>query len=70
MRIFSMMAADEEYQKMQAEYEKEKRWFERFTERLPRRLRNRLWGYPGMFYLMHHRMLTRICEEMRFSDET
>lgn len=68
-RIYSMAEADPDYTKMKAEYEPAKTWFEKVVGRLPKKLRNRLFTYPGMGYFMHHRMLTIICENMKFCDE-
>lgn len=61
--------ADGEYQRMLAEYEPAKERFTKLVDRLPKRLRNLLWSYPGMGYLMHGKMLTLICEHMKFADE-
>lgn len=68
-RIYEIAEADEEYGQMLAEYEAAKDRFERFVNRLPRKLRNLLWSYPGMGYFLHHRMLTIICKNMIFPDE-
>lgn len=68
-RIYELLASDAEYCKMKAEYEPGRAWFEKNVGRLPKRLRNRFWTYPGLGYFMHHRMLTLICRNMKFGDE-
>ena len=68
-RIYQLAETDAEYRKMKAEYEPGKAWFEKTMGRLPEKLRNRVWAYPGMGYFMHHRMLILICRNMKFVDE-
>lgn len=68
-RIYEMAQKDREYCGIQAEYEPGKAWFEKNVDRLPKKLRSRLWTYPGMGYFLHHRMLTLICQNMKFADE-
>ena len=68
-RIYEMLESDPEYAKMKAEYESAKGRFTQLTDRLPKKLRNLLWTYPGMGYFLHHRMLNFICEHMKFRDE-
>ena len=68
-RIHAMAEADPDYIRMKAEYEPGKKWFENVVGRLPRKLRNRLFIYPGMGYFMHHKMLNIICDNMKFCDE-
>ena len=68
-RIDQLAQADAEYRKMRSEYDLAKQRFTKLTDHLPRKLRNLLWSCPGMFYLMHHRMLTLICQNMKFYDE-
>ena len=68
-RIHAIAEADPDYIQMNAEYEPARIWFEKVVTRLPNGLRNRLFTYPSMGYFMHHRMLTIICENMKFFDE-
>ena len=68
-RIYQMAEADPDYIQMKAEYEPAKKWFEKVVGRLPKKLRNRLFTYPGMGYFMHHKMLNIICDHMKFADE-
>ena len=68
-RIYEMLDSDPECAKMKAEYESARSRFTKLTDRLPERLRNLLWTYPGMGYFLHHRTLNLICEHMKFPDE-
>lgn len=70
VRIYKMAEADPDYIKMKAEYDVGKAWFEKVVSRLPKKLRNHLFVYPGMGYFMHHQMLNIICNNMKFIDET
>ena len=67
--IYKLAEQDEKYRTIKKEYDAGKVWFEKVTNKLPRKLSNKLWVYPGMGYFMHHRMLTLICENMKFIDE-
>ena len=69
LRIYEMMGKSAEFTEMKAALDPVKHWFDRFTARLPRRLRNRLREYPGMMFFMHHRIMDAICENMKFLDE-
>ena len=68
-RIHELAEQDTQYRQMQAEYHAGKAWFDWITGFLPRNLRNRFWQYPGTEYFMHHRILTIICNHMKFIDE-
>ena len=68
-RIYEMTKRDPEFQKMYKDYAPGKEWFIKTTDKLPKELSNKLWQYPGMGYFIHHRMLTLICEHMKFEDE-
>ena len=68
-RIYELAEADSEYRKIYAEFEPAKDRFTKLTNLLPKRTRNLLWSYPGLGYFLHHRMLTVICQYMKFSDE-
>ena len=68
-RIHRMLEKDPEYVKMVDEYKKAENLFSGFTNRLPRKWSSFLWTLPGMGYLLHHKMLNYICENMIFSDE-
>ena len=68
-RIMELARADAEFQKMFRDYEPAKERFEKLVDKFPLPLRNLLWSYPGMGYFLHGRMLTIICEHMKFEDE-
>lgn len=68
-RIMELARKDEEYRHMMEEYGPAKTRFEKFVDKLPLPVRNLLWSYPGMGYLLHGRILTLVCEHMRFPDE-
>ena len=68
-RILELVREDREYAEMRREYESAKSRFEKFVEKFPMPIRNLLWSYPGMGYLLHNRILTAICENMQFPDE-
>ena len=69
-RIMEMAKRDRECGLLLAEYESANRRFAEITDRLPAGLRRFLWKLPGTGYYLHHRMLTLICENMRFPEET
>lgn len=68
-RIRQMADRDPEIQKMKKEYEKGRTWFEKATKWMLPTLHSKWWNFPGMAHLIHHRMLTLICENMEFIDE-
>ena len=69
MRICELCDGDERIQQMRVYFEPAMKFFDRFTRWLPFPLRNRLREYPGMGRFIHGRMLTLICENMKFMDE-
>ena len=68
-RIWNMVQADAEIQKMNREYEKGREWFVKATKWMPSRLHTKWWNFPGMSYFIHQRTITLICENMKFQDE-
>ena len=54
---------------MMAEYEAAQTRFRKFADKMPRRLRNLLYSYPGMGYFLYHQMLNLVSETMIFPDE-
>lgn len=70
MRIMKLAERDEEFRRISAELAQAEKYFEAFTLTLPEEQRNLLRSCPGMEYFRFHRMLSIICEYMRFPDET
>lgn len=68
-RIQQIAGADEEFRKMKASWEQAREAFDTFTDTLPASQRNLLQEYPGMGYLLYHRLLTVVCQHMRFPEE-
>ena len=68
-RLQRMADNDPEIRRMMEECEKGRAWFEKATRWMPPALHSKWWNFPGMGYLLHGRMLTLICENMRFCDE-
>ena len=68
-RIRQIADADPEIRKMRKEYEQGRAWFEKATKWMPPGLHSKWWNFPGMWHLIHHRMITLICENMKFQDE-
>ena len=68
-RIYELMDQDPEIQKMMVEYKQGRKWFERATRWMPPGLHSKWWNFPGMGYFIYHRVLTLVCENMRFPDE-
>lgn len=68
-KIYELARDDEEYRRIKAEYDRAKVLFDRFTLTLPEDQRNLLQSFPGMGHFLYHRMLSIICENMRFEDE-
>ena len=69
-RIYKIAESDPDYQKMKAEYDRFQKKYTSLTDRLPKRWSVFLWNFPGMGYLLHHKLLNIVCEHMRFPDET
>jgi len=68
-RLEKLAQLDSDYCTASQECEKQKAWFTKITDKLPRKWRQRFWAYPGMQYFVFTRMLTLACENMRFPDE-
>ena len=68
-RLLQLMADNPDYARITASLLPAKNWFDKFTARLPGKLRNRLREYPGMFYFLHQRVIDTVCQHMRFPDE-
>lgn len=68
-RIYEIAEADGDYRALKAEYGPGKALFEKTVDRMPKKLRDKLWVYPGTGYFLHHRMLNLICQHMKFKDE-
>jgi len=68
-RIQETAMADTEFAAMLAEYEAAQTRFRKFADKMPRRLRNLLYSYPGMGYFLYHQMLNLVSETMIFPDE-
>ena len=68
-KIYQLMEADTEFCLIKEVCAEAEAVFTGVTERFPEDIRNTLWNYPGMGYLLHSRMLTIICEHMKFEDE-
>ena len=68
-RIYELVEADSECRRIYSEFEPARTRFTKLTNFLPKRTRNLLWSFPGLGYFLHHRMLTLICRNMKFSDE-
>lgn len=69
-RILQISKSDPDGSKLWAEYENANRRFSAIADRLPAKLREFLWLLPGAGYFLHHRILTLVCENMRFPEET
>ena len=69
-RIHEIMDRNPEFIRLKDAFDRDKRWFDAFTARLPRRLRNRLRSYPGMMYFLYCRVIDTVCRDMRFPDES
>ena len=68
-RIYELMEQNEEFRRIRAELDPAEARFRKFTDRLPKWLRNRLREYPGMQYFMYQRILDAVCRTMKFPDE-
>lgn len=60
---------NEEFRTMLTQYEAAQTRFQAFADRMPRRLRNMLYSYPGMGYFLYHQMLNLVSEHMVFPEE-
>lgn len=54
---------------MDNEFWTEKEEFEKFVDKLPGFVRDRRNGYPTMCYMYHQRIMTLVCDQMRFPEE-
>lgn len=68
-RIQEIAFEDSEFRAMHAEYEAAQTRFRKFADKMPKRLRNLLYSYPGMGYFLYHQMLNLVSEHMVFPDE-
>ena len=69
-KLADLIAWDADAHNLEQEFRAEKRKYERFVDRLPLFLRNRLYGYPTMCYLYHQRVITLLLEQLRYPEET
>ena len=69
-KLAELIAWDTDARNMEREFWEEKKKYNRFVDRLPLFLRNRLYGYPTMCYLYHQRVITLMLEHFRFPEET
>ena len=67
--LLKMAQEDPELFALLAENEAARGQFTRFVDKLPWFMRKRLWGYPGILYFLHSRMLAFVCTHMRFPEE-
>ena len=68
-RIRQLAASDPEISKMKKEYDEGRAWFEKATASMSPKRHSQWWTFPGMAHFIHHRLLTLICENMKFNDE-
>ena len=68
-RLYNLLKADGTYRITKAEYDRAQAVFANRTDSMPEILRNELWTYPGMGYLLYHHILNLICRDMQFPDE-
>ena len=68
-RIRRMADSDPEIRKMKKEYDEGREWFEKATASMTPECHSKWWNFPGMAHFIHHRLLTLICENMKFNDE-
>ena len=68
LAIHALAQQDEDYRKMQVEYDRFEQQFHKFARFFPSRIRNFLYGYQGMTYLMGNRKLLIACANMEFAD--
>lgn len=68
-KLCGLIAQDRDCAKLEKEYWTEHEKFARFTDKLPRWIRERLLGYPTLCYDYHQRIITLLCEELRFPEE-
>ena len=64
-----LIARDDDLHRLEQEFWKEKKKYERIVDRLPQFLRNRLYGYPTMCYLYHQQVISLMLEHLRFPEE-
>ena len=68
-KLARIMAADPDCRLLEQEYWAEQEKFQRFVDRLPGFLRERLYGYPTLCYHYHQRIIALACENLRFPGE-
>ena len=69
-RLAELMESDPDGRRLLADYWAAEREINRIADRLPEKARTFLWKLPGTGYFLHHRVLTLVCEHMRFADES
>lgn len=68
-KIQDLAMTDEQFRRMYAEFEQAQCRFRRFADKMPRKLRNMLYAYPGMGFFLYHQMLNLVSEHMIFPEE-
>ena len=68
-RLHQMAEGDPEIRRMKKEYDEGRAWFEQATASMSPKRHSQWWTFPGMAHFIHHRLLTLICENMKFNDE-
>ena len=67
--LHELIARDGELHRLETEFWQEKEKYQRLADRLPRFLRDRLYGYPTMCYLYHQQVISFLLENLRFPEE-
>ena len=68
-QLTTLAEEDEVYLIWKRAYDENKRQFERFANRMPKRFRNILWCYAEGGRLMMQRLSNIACEQMEFLEE-
>ena len=67
-KLEELVRQDTDASELEREFFAEQEKFNRLVDRLPGFLRKRLFGYPTLLWLYHQRVVTLMCEEMRFPE--
>ena len=68
-KIAALVAQDPDCVKLEKQNWAEHEKFARFTDKLPKWVRQRLWGYPTLGYEYHNRVVAFLVENLRFPEE-
>lgn len=69
IKLNELISGDPDASAFYLEYLERKELCERFADKLPRFIRDKIYGYPAMCHIYHQQILSLVCERMMFPDD-